>query len=464
MMSSSERPSFDPSVLIHLPPGTRLGLAVSGGADSVGLLRIAHRLADERGWRLQVLHVEHGLRGEAGGGDARFVEALARDLGLPFHMHIADAGAAARERGLGVEEGARVVRYTWFSSLLGRELDAIATGHTLDDQAETVAGKLLRGAWTAGLAGIYPVVAARDLPGGNRGIEGMIVRPLLTSRRAAIREFLQSLGQTWCEDETNADERFTRNRIRAHLLPVLTEFNPRVSEHLAQIAVLAREDEEYWLRELARVMPGLLLPGRPVRGGGRSSSTQPGERSVAIEVERLRALPAALRSRVVRAAAEEIGPVGLGFDETERTLRLLDGSVGSTPRREQLSSTMRVERTPRELRLIYSASPEPSGSETIALYVPGEASGFGVRLQVEHVSGERQEEATLRAALPADRVRLRYSSGAPKRVKEVMERMGIPPPDRIGWPVLVWKGEIVWVRGAVLEPTPISSQLRIREL
>ena len=517
-MSRTPSPPFS---IEALPPGTRLAVAVSGGADSVALLRLAHSLAGVHGWALRVLHVQHGLRGEDSQADAVFVQALAAELSLPCQTLHADAGALARERRIGVEEAGRLLRYGWFGRLLDGTAaealenapDAIATGHTLDDQAETVLARLLRGAWTAGLAGIYPVIPASDLPGGAvsapRGKpqttrRGVVVRPLLGARRDELRAWLGALGQDWREDASNQDLAFTRNRLRHRLLPALVEFNPQVAEQLAQVSVLAREDERYWQGELARLLPGLLLPGRPVRGGGRASSTLPGERSLAIEVERLRALPPALQRRVVRAAAAQLAgapiePTGqiepaepteptrplapmenagkpdtaLGFAETARVLSLLEGPVGSTPRREQLSAQLRAERTPRELRLVYSEAhgrPADAAADHVPIPVPGEGAGLGVQLRIALAAEAFPDAppatypaATLRAPLPGDRVRLRYSSGAPRRVKEVLERMGVPPPDRADWPVLEWQGELVWLRGAVLEPTPLNTQLAITE-
>ena len=476
----------------HLPPGTRLGLAVSGGADSIALLRLAHRLTTKQSWTLTVLHLHHGLRGAAADEDAAFVEAVANHLSLPFLVRQADTALAAQTDGLGLEEAGRLLRSGWFRELLlDGQLQAIATGHTLEDQAETVLHRLLRGGWTAGLAGIYPVVAARDLPQPRRSIalepfgaraestanpdsrlNGVLVRPLLGTARAALRAWLTAEAYPWREDATNSELRFTRNRVRHQLLPALAAFNPRVAEQLAQTSLLARDDERYWQAEVARLLPGLLLPGRPVRGGGRASSTLPGERSVSIEVERLAALAPALGRRLLRAAAEQLSEP-LNFEQTERAFVLLASRVGSVPRREQLTDRLRVERSPRELRLIWTAERPAvpgrgpgraiSGEESVTVQVPGQGMGFGVRLTLKLAAGGDGEvpTATLRAARPADRVRLRYSSGAPKRVKEVLERMGVAPAARESWPVLEWQGELVWLRGAVLEPTPLNTRLQV---
>ncbi len=463
-MSHSRIP-VPPFSRAFLPAGTKLGIAVSGGADSVALLRLAQELAGREGWTVRVLHVDHGLRGAASRADAEWVEALAGKLGLPYAMLQGDLSGLDS----GLEEAGRLLRYGWFKKLLlGGELHAVATGHTLDDQAETVLGRLLRGAWTAGLGGIHPVMRAVDLPGKPGSGSGIVLRPLLEACRTELRAWLKEAGQGWREDETNKDPRFTRNRIRGELLPALVHFNPKATEQLAQISVMAREDEAFWQAEVDRLLPGLVLPGRAVRGGGRASSTVPGERSIAFEVDRVRALAPALRRRLLRAAAAQLGAT-LEFGETARVLALMEGPVGSTARREQLTAKLRVERTPRELRFVLEPGKRSSPEEAaeIPVAVPGEIAGFGVRLRVgwsaAHTSGEMQPEAILRAARPGDRVRLRYSSGAPKRVKEVLERLGIATHDRAGWPVLEWQGEIVWLRGAVLEATPLSQQLTVTE-
>jgi tRNA(Ile)-lysidine synthase len=472
-----------------LPAGARLGIAVSGGSDSVALLRLAHRLAASAGWALRVLHVEHGLRGTAAQEDSDFVRALSASLGVDYSVRSVDTALDSREHGIGLEEAGRLARYGWFRELLGArhpgKLDAIATGHTLDDQAETVLAKILRGAWTAGIAGIYPQVAARDLPGfsshpenSSAGGAGTVVRPLLSARREQLRAWLRELGQPWREDATNEALLFTRNRIRHKALPVLREVNAQADEHLAQLSVLARDEELYWQGEVERILAGGqlsggLLQGKPVRGGGRASSTLPGEHSLGFELERLRTMPVALRRRVLRATAQRLG-AGLSFAETERVLALVDGAAGSSTRREQMSAELRVERTARELRFVsVPRQPQQADAGEITQFpfaIPGEIAGLGVRLRARlkadpgRVPDPLQEQppaAMLRPPKPGDRVRLRYSSGAPKRVKEVLERMGIPAADRVAWPLVEWHGEICWLRGAVLEPTPTSALLEV---
>ncbi|HVW77116.1 MAG TPA: tRNA lysidine(34) synthetase TilS [Alloacidobacterium sp.] len=423
-------------------PGMRLGVAVSGGADSVALLRSLHQRWKELGIGLAVLHVHHGIRGAEADEDAAFVEQLTGELGMRFLRHDVDTPARAQSAQETVEEAARKLRYAWFESLLAqREFDAIATAHTLDDQAETVLQKLLRGAWTEGLAGIFPSVACPT---------GQILRPFLETRRSQIEAWLREIGQEWREDSTNRDTVYTRNRIRHDLLPVLAEYNPRIASHLAHLAAIARDEEAYWQLELQRILPSLLLPGRAVRGGGRSSSTHPEESSVGMEVERLRGLSPALRRRILRAAAEQVGTT-LNFDQTELLLTMCEAK-GS--RRETMTAEVRAERTPRELRIIRERVMARPQVIEYTIPIPGEvvAEGFGFRFiaSVPEIQGSPHPPAILRVHKAGDRVKLRYSS-APKRVKEVLERMQVPPAERKNWPVLEWKGEIVWIRGVEVD-------------
>ncbi|HEY6446259.1 MAG TPA: tRNA lysidine(34) synthetase TilS, partial [Acidobacteriaceae bacterium] len=375
-------PTLDRS---YLRAGMRVAVAVSGGADSVALLRVLVDAAPEIGLVLSVVHVHHGIRGADADADAEFVETLSERLGLPFLGHDVDTPATARGARQTLEEAARTLRYAWFRELLAaNQADAVATAHTLDDQAETVLHRLLRGAWTEGLGGIHPVILCgppqRAASSADLATEhGLILRPFLRTRRADVEAWLHSIGQPWREDATNADTAFTRNRIRHELLPQLAAFNPRIAEQLAHMAAIARDEEVWWDAELARLLPGLLLPGKPVRGGGRAVSTHPDEGSMGIELERLRALPLAARRRVLRDAAQQLG-CALNFDETERLMAMV---APDEPRKQQFADDLRAERTARELRLIRERSPgkEPSTPETFLLPIPGEITGLGVTLR-----------------------------------------------------------------------------------
>jgi len=382
----------------HIRPGDRIYAAVSGGADSVALLLLLHAAnAQPRnalGVGLSAVHVHHGLRGDEADADLAFVQSLCLRLEVPLHIrHASVPGRIAHSRATGqsetVEEAARNLRYDHFRRLIAEgHADAVLTAHTLDDQAETVLMKLLRGAWTEGLSGIHPCLLVESSPSSgsklppqgpqitpqgpqpaDHGPErtGRILRPLLAVRRADLIDFLESRNQGWRTDSTNADDAFTRNRIRHSVLPLLREFNPAIDQALANLAELAREDEARWQTELSRILPQLLLPGKPVRGGGRAVSTAPGESgasSVSIEIDRLRALAPALRRRVVRAAARQLG-ARLSFDETARLLALAGLLPDSNPVDRpvagsslHLPSQLRAERSARELRLFREAPPK----------------------------------------------------------------------------------------------------------
>lgn len=453
-MRASSFPAFTLDTSL-LRPGLRLAVGVSGGADSVAMLRALKDRSGELGLVLRVAHLHHGLRGDEADSDLAFCRALANGLGLPFHEARVDTVAEARanaETGKSaesIEEAARRLRYAWFRQLLASgEVDAVATAHTLDDQAETVLGKFLRGAWTEGLSGIHPQVA---FP------EGRIIRPLLSATRAEVEGYLLSLPQEWREDSSNRDAAYTRNRIRYELLPLLQGWNPRLREHLAQMAALARDEEAWWQAELAK-FPDLIMAGRPVRGGGRAAG-----QGHAIDVTRLAALHPALQRRMLRHAAESLGSV-LDFAATE-TLRAL-ALTGRAGQKRELAGGLRAERTPRELRLEVAPEISDEDESAYSTSIPGEivAPRFGLRLRINAnptvalVQKKAQANgvlptrtAVLRNWSPGDRVRLRYSSG-PRKVKEVLERLRVTGSGRSLWPVLDVDGQIVWMRGVELEP------------
>lgn len=437
-------------------------MAVSGGADSVALLRALAAAREELGLVLSVLHIHHNIRGVEADADAAFVAELAAQLGLPCEVAYVDAPAHASAEKISLETAARNLRYEIFRRVLqSRQADLLATAHTLDDQAETVIMKLLRGAWTEGLSGIHPIHA------GFSGT-GRIVRPLLATPRAEIERYLHELNQPWREDASNRDRAHTRNRVRHELLPVLRGYNPKISDQLARMATLARDEEAYWQVELARILPALLLPGKPVRGGGRSVATNPEAQSLGIDVQRLLAYSVAVQRRVLRAAAEQLQSAGaaehstLNFEETEALLALVSAPAISKTRRLQLAHGVQAERTPRELRLqrvaVADSADPPSASAEYTLPVPGSvcADAFGMIFSAERADLRGPvtlPAATVRAWRAADRVQLAHSRG-PKKVSDVLDRLHVHGKEREQRLVVVWHGQIIWLQGATLAPLP----------
>ena len=420
---------------------------------------------------LHAAHLHHGLRGEEADADLEFCRQLAATFGLPFHEARVNTAAVAR-RALGtdgveteasgpsdsIEGTARLLRYGWFFELIALgKVDAVATAHTLDDQAETVLAKFLRGAWTEGLSGIHPTLDGQE--------RGQIIRPLLHTTRTEIEAFLNARKQTWREDSTNRHLTFTRNRIRHELLPQLATWNPQLRDHLAQMAELAREEEAWWDAEIAHLAAQVILRGRPVRGGGRATTTAEG---IALDLARLNAEPIALQRRLLRFAADQI-EAAPDFAATE-ALRSL-ARTGKAGQKLELAQGLRAERTHREIRLTRGTN-RPSADaglevEQYECVIPGEldAPAFACRLRIasggpaaSDSGGSGQHlKAVMRPWKPGDRVRLRYSS-SPQKVKEVLERMKVTGEDRTRWPVVEVAGRIVWMRGVEVEP---DSELKI---
>ena len=272
---------------IGVPNDARLVLAVSGGPDSMALLRSAARAAQTQAtaWRIVVAHLDHGLRPDSA-DDADFVADAARSLGVHAEVRRSDVAALARAEGRSIEEAGRVARYRFLEEV-APEGWMIATGHTLDDAAETVLMNLLRG---TGLAG------ARGIPGRR----GRVVRPLLGVRRAALRALLDAAGIAYRLDPSNRDPAHLRNRVRAEVIPLLEALRPGAVDRMSRFARLAAEDDAL-LDQLADVELA-----RRSRGDGWVDWHDPP--------------PQALGRRVVRLAIGEPAP------SAERVEALLDAA------------------------------------------------------------------------------------------------------------------------------------------
>ncbi len=212
-----------------LAPRSRVLVAVSGGPDSVALAHWLSVQARRKGLTVELFHVNHGLRGKDAERDAASVKALGAALGLRAAVVRAPVKAVARERGLGLEDAGRRERYRLLAARARRgRFTAVATGHQLDDQAETVLLHLLRGTSLEGLGGIPP---KRPLVPGVA-----LIRPLLPLTRAEVLTYLVVHALPWREDRSNADPRFSRNWVRSEALPLLEMRAPGVKERLAEIA------------------------------------------------------------------------------------------------------------------------------------------------------------------------------------------------------------------------------------
>lgn len=215
-----------------LRPGDRVLAAVSGGPDSVCLAHHLVRLASRRRLRVTLAHLNHGLRGREAEKDEAFVRSLARGLGTPIIVRRLAVRGLARSEGRSLEDAGRRLRYQALAGIARAEnCNKVATGHQLDDQAETLLLHLLRGTKAKGLAGIPPL---RPL---GPGVEGpALIRPLLPLSRKDVEAYLRSFGLRARTDRTNRSLDYTRNWMRLKVLPLLASRNPRIRENLASIA------------------------------------------------------------------------------------------------------------------------------------------------------------------------------------------------------------------------------------
>ncbi len=278
-------------------------VGLSGGPDSVALLDAFVSLSAERRLDIVAAHLDHGLRPDSA-GDAAFCEAVCRDLGVVLRRGTADVKARAKRDHCGVEDAARRERYAFLRSVAEAERASfIAVGHNRDDQAETVLLRLLRGAGAKGLSAMRPQ-------------RGPLLRPLLEVSRGQILAHLKTRGLRWREDPSNLSPRFTRNRVRHELLPLLESFNPRIVEALARAARLLAADEDA-LQTLAAAFPWTPAP----------------EGGVSTPLPLLRSVPAAVVARVLRRGLEAAGGVGGAGASHVETLVRLTRSKTATGRR-----------------------------------------------------------------------------------------------------------------------------------
>lgn len=239
---------------IGSPQGGRdhLLAAVSGGADSVCLLLVLCELQKEKNYDLEVMHVEHGIRGEESLKDAHFVEMLCKELGVLCHVVHVDVPKYSKENGLGTEEAARVLRYEALSDYARKKQAKVVLAHHMEDNAETVLFQLIRGSVLGGMSGIRSVRKDRN------GIQ--YLRPLLDVRRSEIEQYLSNAGQTYCVDSTNHQVEYHRNYVRKEIIPRLTEVNSSAVEHIHKTAQALGEIRDYMDQEAQKAAKRFVKP------------------------------------------------------------------------------------------------------------------------------------------------------------------------------------------------------------
>jgi tRNA(Ile)-lysidine synthase len=457
-----------------LLPGERVGVAVSGGADSVALFRLLEKFRGEFGITLFLVHFDHSLRGEESEGDARFVTTLAASYGCEIILAKEDVAAeAARSRG-NLEDTARRLRYAFFERIVDESrATRVAVAHTADDQAETILAHLIRGTGPAGLAGIYPQA-------------GSIVRPLLELRRQDLRKYLQDLGQDWREDSTNQDTHRLRARIRAQLLPQLvSDFSPRIVSHLCELGRLAREEEVFWAAFVEeRVRSCVQVRGENLMIQMRDLFSLPGfdasahaedlapdgacctpwrpltERLIRRLYERVRGdrreLSAVHVEQVIRLSTESTSGHCVQLPGAIRVERNFDTLIFS--RASGLGHPGHGRETSAQLGA-YQYVVKLSDSGTVAVSVPELGSCF--RLKVIDWPLTARDTKRDGHALDADLLRapliLRnwqrgdaYRPCGRRQARKLADMFlagRVPSSERVRWPVLESGGHVVWARG-----------------
>jgi len=460
-----------------LRAGERVGVGVSGGADSVALLMLLLELREKLGIVVSVAHLNHKLRGKASDSDEKFVAGLAAKHELAFHAESVNVAARAKREKANLEDAGRRARYEFFTNLVAEgKVDRVTVAHTADDQAETVLAHILRGTGLAGLGGIHPQTDS-------------VVRPLLGLRRADLRAYLRLKKQKWREDATNRDTARMRARIRKKLVPLLErEFQSGVVEHLGSLAEFAREDEEF-LELLAREHCEALATRTKVetrisladlfqpmgKGDFNTAGIENAEKrdeTSALTKRMLRRLIAERKNGAGQITGQHIAAVlELARRAESGKAVQLPGGVdvrrerndlvfrGNSPRLTHRMDGKREKKKPVAAEYEYKIDFTNGRNSDVVLRVSQPQCVF--RLRVIDWPAKRVETSELGAVLDRDRLRLplvlrnwRFGdklqpAGHQKahKLKRLLNEKRISRWERDGWPVLTSGGVLVWARG-----------------
>ena len=436
-------------------PGATVIVSVSGGADSMALLSLLHRLESTYRLTLIVAHVNHQLRGKEAARDAQFVQRYADKLGLPFHKTNVDVKALKRRTGLSPQHAARQLRYGALQSLF-RSLAAthIALGHTADDQAETLLMRLLRGGGPAGLSGI----PAKRMP---------FIRPLLEVHRHSILAYLRAAGIPWVEDSSNMNRNYLRSRIRLDLMPTLRAYHPNIAQRLHHVADMLRADNDVLGQQTEDLAKQVL-------------SWRVGNAMLAIRRAPFAAAPLAMQRRLLRYAIDRLPSSvnAAGFRDIEALwwFAVNDDKVG---RRLMLAGQLIAERHS-DVVLLWQARALPPTSLSVLLPVPGTLTLRGLALSLtaralgltqgwqDQVEPRRvfvdfdaaASPLSIRFPQPGDRF---HPLGAPgsQKLQDFFVNNKVPKAMRPYAPLVLARAEILWVVGyRIAEPFKLRPKTR----
>lgn len=437
-------------------PGDRILVAFSGGADSAALLHLLVKTAAKLEITLAACHVHHGIRGEEAKRDARFAAGVCDKLRVPFYLRRVDVPAYAAKCGRGIEESARILRYQSLEEVAALDqADKIATAHTQNDQVETMLFHLIRGSGLAGLSGMAPV-------------RGRLVRPLLWCTRAEIEAYCREERIAYIEDSTNADIRYSRNRIRQRIVPAMTQINPAFVQNAARLMALASEENAYLERLAAAQCDSLICRNKAEGMDGAAG----------YDVGGLRALDPVLRRRVLIQLVRK--HTGLTADRAmiERCERLV--AVGQTSSRSDLAGG--YEGYLAYGRLYFRLKPTPAAPAAgplhgpIPLHMGDNALWHGKKVRLHLINRQEYEKIHrkfIKNVLSYDKIkgilsaRSRVSGDVAafftrrgrKKLKKWLIDEKIPQSCRDDLAILCDEDGIVWVEGfgSVLRAAPTGS-------
>lgn len=429
-------------------PGDAVLTAVSGGADSVALLKALIILAPRLSLTLGIAHLNHLLRGQDSDKDEQFVSELAKSLNLPCYIGREDVSAYRKAHNLSLEEAGRRVRYDFFENIRKEHhFDKIALGHHADDNAELILMNLLRGSGTLGLSGIP---SARS---------GSIVRPLINITRAEISDFLTRQNSEYVSDESNSDIRFLRNRIRHQLIPILRDYNPGISGNLNRMSAILKSEEEWIERLIMPIFDDCVLEKQNNR--------------IVFSLSKLKSLHIAARRRLIRKGIMMLkGDIRrITFEHIEAVISLSEKNSGH--KNIHLPDHIRIEKNNEGLMFIREQQSlrMPETDKTISycyeilcpcsVFIPeiGAALRFSYQT-IEELENIYHCEQTLaffdadvvqfplhiRNFRPGDRFRPLGVNGTQK-LKTYFINVKASKTDRLQCPLVLCKGEMIWVAG-----------------
>ncbi|MEJ2695630.1 MAG: tRNA lysidine(34) synthetase TilS [Candidatus Sulfobium sp.] len=417
-----------------LSGGENVLAGLSGGPDSVCLLHVLLSLRDELNITVCAVYVDHNLRPAEVPGEIDFCRELCGGLGIAFSVKPVDVRSLAGEQGLNKQEAARELRYAAFHEA-AREAGAarIALGHNADDQVETFMMRLLRGSGPKGLSGIPPK-------------RGKIIRPLIEIERRDIERFLSRENLTFVVDSSNLKAEYLRNRIRKTLMPALKGFNPNFTETVLKSIAVMQEEERYFDVIVTRTLMKLI-----------SRKT---EERIELFLVPMESLDIVVLRRVLRRAIDETrGLKGISFSHIENIIRLIRN--GSSGDRLYLPGDVRVIR---EYSLLVMTREHPVRIASYSLDPPGDVvvSGTGAVITASF-EGQGDEPGDGRSSVLLDAGKMSFplsirsrrkgdyfyplGFGRRKKLQDFFVDEKVPREERDSIPVVVSRGDIVWIAG-----------------